>query len=122
MANGITFGAWLKQRRNDLGLTQEELAENIHCSFSTLRKLKGDERRPSGQVAELIASYINIPADEQEAFVAFARRGGSISSPGEGLPADVEASTPWRAARGRLTNLPSRLTPLIGREHQQAIL
>ncbi len=38
-AGAITFGGWLKQRRKELGITQEEFADSIDCSLTTLQKL-----------------------------------------------------------------------------------
>ena len=34
------FGNWLKQRREALDFTQKELAREVSCSLSTLRKLE----------------------------------------------------------------------------------
>jgi predicted ATPase/DNA-binding XRE family transcriptional regulator/Tfp pilus assembly protein PilF len=112
MAEGITFGSWLKQRRKELGLTQEELAERVDCSYGTMRKLEADERRPSGQIAHLLAGYFHVPDDEREAFVTFARTGRSASG-------EAASHAPWREVHLRQTNLPTALTPLVGREQQE---
>jgi predicted ATPase/transcriptional regulator with XRE-family HTH domain len=122
-----TFGNWLKQRRKELGLAQEELAEHIGCSEIMMRKLESGERHPSGQVAQLLADYLHIPGDEREAFITFARGGGATasSSPSDGAQAsgrtDQSGSrAPWRSAYIRRTNLPASLTLLIGREAEVA--
>ena len=73
MNENITFGSWLKQRRREAGVTQEELAERIGCSGTAIRKIELGERRPSGQIAQLLAEYLKIDADEREAFIDFAR-------------------------------------------------
>src|SRR6266545_6000943 len=113
-----SLGSWLKGRRRELGITQEELADRISCSLITLQKIEAGERRPSRQVALLLAERFGIPLDERDDFVAFARTGQSLdsSSPLTG-PGSVEVAsrTPWRMARFAKTNLPSVLTPLIGR-------
>lgn len=120
MREGITFGGWLKQRRRELGVTQEELAESIGCSGTAIRKIEVGDRHPSGQIAQLLADYLSIPADEREAFIAFARTGrpalvGAGTAPGE---AGMRAL--WRNAYLHQTNLPTVLTPLIGRVQEAA--
>src|SRR5436190_7939951 len=70
---GTTFGSWLKQRRKELGVAQDELAERIGCSEAMLWKIEAGRRHPSSQIAHLLAYYFRIPTDEHEAFVAFAR-------------------------------------------------
>jgi transcriptional regulator with XRE-family HTH domain len=65
MATNITFGTWLKKRRRHLDLTQNELAEQASCSVDMVRKIERDVRRPSKQLAELIAETLNIPQDQQ---------------------------------------------------------
>jgi predicted ATPase/transcriptional regulator with XRE-family HTH domain/Tfp pilus assembly protein PilF len=109
MAGGTTFGGWLKQRRKDEGIAQEELAEEVGCSLAMLRKIESGERRPSGQIAQLLAEHFHIPAGEREAFVVFAR----TAPAGDAVP----SRSPWRTnlAPASRTNLPSVLTPLVGR-------
>ena len=128
MSENLIFGSWLKQRRKELGLTQEEVAEHIGCSPSALQKIENGERRPSGQVSHLLALYLRIPTDEREAFVTFARSGQSASafarSP-HGSPApnphdEIAQHAPWRVSYRSRTNLPAVLTPLIGREQEVA--
>ncbi len=55
-----SFGEWLKRQRKAAGLTQEQLAEQVSCSTITLRKIEAEERRPSAQIAELLAEIFNI--------------------------------------------------------------
>jgi predicted ATPase/transcriptional regulator with XRE-family HTH domain/Tfp pilus assembly protein PilF len=120
MADETTFGSWLKQRRKELGLAQEELAEHIGCSESMLRKLESGERHPSGQVAQLLAGYLHVPEEERQAFIAFARSGKTDPT------ATLNSSAPWRASgvpavpAPPKNNLPSMLTGLIGREKEEA--
>ena len=119
MSEGITFGSWLKQRRNDMGITQDELAERLGFSPIMLWKIESGERRPSSQTAALLADYFHVPDDEREAFVIFARTGRA----GAGSPDGGSVTAPWRAATAHHTNLPQALTPLIGRkEDERAIL
>ena len=41
-----SFGAWLKRRRQVLGLTQEELARPVGCAVVTIRKMGFNPARP----------------------------------------------------------------------------
>jgi transcriptional regulator with XRE-family HTH domain len=67
------FGQWLRQRRRSLDLTQTELARLIGCSTVNIRKLESNERRPSRQMACLLADQLGIADEERTAFVRFAR-------------------------------------------------
>ena len=66
-------GAWLRERRRSLDLTQEALAERVGCSAESIRKIEADERRPSRRLAERLADKLGIPAQEREAFLEAAR-------------------------------------------------
>ncbi len=71
--NTMFFGQWLRQRRRSLDLTQTELASLVGCSTVNIRKLEGSERRPSRQMADLLADHLGIADEERDAFVRFAR-------------------------------------------------
>jgi transcriptional regulator with XRE-family HTH domain len=120
MALEPTFGQWLKQRRKSLDLTQDELALRVGCSLVTIQKLESGERRPSKQIAHLIAKHLNIPRDECPYFVKFARdtAHGNRQAALPELPATP--GTPWRVLRRRYTNLPVSATKLIGRDQDVA--
>ena len=117
MESPITFGEWLRQSRNELRLTREEFARRVGCSVSALRKIEDGERRPSSQIAELMANCLNIPPAERSTFVKVARgelsvdRLSPVSKPIAG-PSVSSASTTPR------TNLPVLPTPLIGRQRE----
>ncbi len=118
MSNETTLGGWLRQRRSELGLTQEELADGLGFSRAMMRKIEAGERRPSGQIAHLLAGYFRIPDDERDAFVAFARSGRAAPP----LQGDGQPLPPWRRTYPRQTNLPALLTPTIGREREVTAL
>jgi transcriptional regulator with XRE-family HTH domain len=110
-----SFGYWLRLKRKALDLTREALADRVGCSVSTIRKLEDEERRPSTQIAELLAEIFKIPTNERTAFLRFAR-GDWRSAPSLG---DEEA--PWRVSTPALpqhprSNLPATFTSLIGRD------
>ncbi len=104
MTAETSFGQWLRQRRKALDLTREQLAQRVSCAVVTITKLEAGERRPSRQIAELLAEHLNIPTDQRPAFVSFAR--------GEA----TDSATPWGTPFHPLTNLSPQLTALIGRE------
>ncbi|MEP7136842.1 MAG: protein kinase [Chloroflexota bacterium] len=68
-----SFGILAKNRRRELGLTQDELARRVGCAPITIRKIEADDLRPSVQIAERMAMALNIPLEERAAFVKLAR-------------------------------------------------
>ena len=115
---GTAFGAWLKQRRAALGLAQKELARQAGCSAVTIEKIESGERRPSSQVAEMLAEVLKVPADERRAFSVFAR--ARLSADHLLVLTDADSRAPWRTLYRRSTNLPSSPTAFIGREKEVA--
>ncbi len=111
MVQQITFSQWLKTRRKMLDLTQQALAERVSCSVEMIYKIEAGQRRPSAQIARLLAAELNIPPNEQAAFVRFAR----AEAPTPLHTRQVE-TTPWRDAFMPHNNLPLQFTALIGRE------
>jgi predicted ATPase/DNA-binding XRE family transcriptional regulator len=107
----VSFGEWLKRRRGAQGWTQEQLAQKIHCSTSALRKFESEERRPSAQSIELLATIFRIPQEEQTVFLRFAR--GDWKSALDEMPEEFPWSTSTKSPR---SNLPTPVTSLIGRE------
>ncbi len=120
MSDSRTFGGWVHQQRHARGMTQDELAEHLGFSAALLRKLEAGERRPSGQIAELLADYFCIPADERAAFVAFARTRPATGADGDLVAGEGSSRAPWRSVYLHQTNLPALLAPLIGREREGA--
>jgi predicted ATPase/class 3 adenylate cyclase len=72
-ASDASFGRWLRRRRKTRDLTQDALAEQVGCSVATIRKIETDERRPSRQIAELLADVLAIAPGERAAFLQAAR-------------------------------------------------
>jgi transcriptional regulator with XRE-family HTH domain len=60
----LVFCEWLKRRRKALDLTQVELAERAGCSVGTLRKIESGDRRPSKQLAGLLAKSLEISKED----------------------------------------------------------
>jgi WD40 repeat protein/transcriptional regulator with XRE-family HTH domain len=68
-----SFGRFVRQRRRELDLTQEELARRVGCAAITIRKIEADDARPSVQIAERLAMALAIPLDDRAEFVRRAR-------------------------------------------------
>src|SRR6476659_8350822 len=75
MTQSITFGEWLKHRRKELDYTQDQLARLADCSPAMIRKIEAGDRRPSRQIAELLAEHLEVAPNEREAFFRLARLG-----------------------------------------------
>ncbi len=116
------FGEWLKHRRKKLDLTQAELAGRAGCSVFALRKIESGERRPSKQLAGLLASSLEIPPEDRVTFIKVAR--------GELNLERLRSPTPSHAADHSISQklspsrivLPFQPTPLIGRETELSAL
>jgi predicted ATPase/transcriptional regulator with XRE-family HTH domain len=113
-----SFGTWVRHRRKALDLTQQQLAASVGCSRSLIFKIESDERRPSRQIAELLAQHVEIPPDQRDLFLKVARyekRVGQL----EVIP-PLASRTPKAVpiSQDIQPNLPLPLTPLIGREHE----
>lgn len=118
-----TFGEWLKRRRNELDLTQVELAKRASCSVFTLRKIEAGERRPSKLLAQLLARSLDIPPEDQTTFIRVARKELNIErlcSP-EHVRRAMLQSNPVESSTRKI-NLPSQATRLIGRDTELAAL
>jgi len=70
---GVSFGYWVKKRRKSLDLTQASLAGKVGCSVATIEKIEADVRRPSHQIAELLAEALDVPASDRPVFLKVAR-------------------------------------------------
>lgn len=73
MKQESSFGSFVRQRRREMDLTQEELARRVGCAAITLRKIEADDLRPSIQIAERLAMALGIPLEERAEFVRRAR-------------------------------------------------
>ena len=63
--SNITIGEKIKKRRNEISLTQDELARKADIPYTTLVKIEtGKVRNPSVDTVKKIASALNITIDE----------------------------------------------------------
>jgi len=111
-----SFGSWIKRRRKALDLTQQELAKQVGCSSSLIFKIESDERRPSRQIAELLAEKLDIPTEQRTLFLKIARQEKSVVN--LDTMADLSAVEPVSSIKQNPNNLPVPPTPLIGRDHE----
>ena len=109
-----SFGSWVRRKRKALDLTQQELAQRLGCSLSTILKIESDERRPSRQIAELLATHLDIPPDQIPLFLKVARQEKAADSLGE-----IESPGPPHLS-GRRVPIPHAPGSLIGREFELA--
>jgi predicted ATPase/transcriptional regulator with XRE-family HTH domain/Tfp pilus assembly protein PilF len=116
------FGSWLKRRRKELGLSQKDLARAADCSVVSITKIEAGERKPSRQIAGLLADYFDVPHEERTAFVEFARVEWPASQ--AGVLSGANISAPWRSLHAlrtlerlqrRPNNLPAQRTSFVGR-------
>jgi len=113
-----SFSQWLKKRRKTLDLTQGELAKRVGCAIITIQKIEANERRPSKQMAGLLAEHLDIPKEVNQEFVRFAR-----GEPGARRVVafhEMGRRAVWRISPYQLTNIPIQPTPLIGRDQDAA--
>src|SRR5690349_17983376 len=89
-----SFGAWLRMRRKALDLTQFDLAERIGCAESTIQRIEAGERRPSKQVAVLLAAALAVAESDQAAFVRFARAAVPAGPPPAAAPTPLAPRHP----------------------------
>jgi len=73
METTSSFGYWIRRQRKALDLTQQALADRVGCSLAAIKKIEGDERRPSRQIAERLADVLDVPAAQREVFLEVAR-------------------------------------------------
>jgi predicted ATPase/DNA-binding XRE family transcriptional regulator len=110
-----SFGNWVRRRRKALDLTQQVLAKQVGCSVSLILKIEMDERRPSRQVAQLLAEQLEIPEDQRELFLKIARlEKGTQALDSLSLPTTPQPDSVFQT----LPSLPLPLTSLIGREQE----
>jgi len=69
----LSFGVWVHRRRQALALSRDDLAGAVGVAPVTLRKIEADERRPSVEVAALLARQLDLPPGLYAAFVQAAR-------------------------------------------------
>jgi len=118
----VFFGEWVKKRRKALDLTQEELAHRAGCSIFALRKIESGERRPSKQLADLLAKALEVPSEEKQTFIRVARGETSLERlhlpPLDSSIASISSPQPAHVSN----RIPLLHTPLVGRGSELAAM
>lgn len=111
-----SFGYWVRRRRKALDLTQSDLARQVFCALSTIKKIELDERRPSRHMAERLADCLFLQGTERDAFLA--------ASQAELAPYQLLTISSPIFPRLQPSNLPppQLQTPFVGYENELAQL
>lgn len=115
-----SFGYWVRRQRLALDLTQAELARQVGCATVTISKIERDERRPSRQLAQLLAARLAISADQQREFLAAAL--GDLATDRLSLVNQPTWPHAPPANSRALSGLPIPLTPFVGRRQELQLL
>jgi predicted ATPase/DNA-binding XRE family transcriptional regulator len=103
------FGSQLRRHRLRAGLTQEELADRAGLSPRAISALeRGERRRPYPHTMRALAEALGLSEAERTEFLAIASRS----------PLTRHATAEPRPEF--ISQLPSPLTPIIGREREEA--
>jgi predicted ATPase/DNA-binding XRE family transcriptional regulator len=109
-AHAPRFGELLKTHRAAAGLTREELAERAGLSAKGIGALERGERlTPRKETVALLIAALGLSNDDKAALLTAARRRHGATLP-----------EPARTRSFVENNLPAYLTPLIGRERDEA--
>ena len=69
----MTLGEKIKKLRNEKGLTQKDLADQVHVTFQTVSKWENDENEPDvstlRELAKLFGCSMDYLLSEEEIFL-----------------------------------------------------
>jgi transcriptional regulator with XRE-family HTH domain len=124
-SNQQPFHLWMKQRRAELDLSRAELADLVGCSLAMVRQLEQGRRRPSRQLAERLARFLQVAPEDRTLFLHVARTpplaaGGQPTTP-DSHPRSEQAypqRIPSAPRLARRSALPTQPDQLIGRERE----
>jgi predicted ATPase/transcriptional regulator with XRE-family HTH domain len=124
MAEALGFPQWLRQRRVELGLTQEQLALATACSVSLIRKVESGARQPSRAVTERLARALHLSEQERVTFLVRAQQGATFHTQAADPPVSGWLPIPPSPLLGReealadltalIFNTPGRMISLVG--------
>lgn len=115
-SQATTFGALLKRFRRAAGLSQEGLAERVGYSVGHLSRLERAARLPGATIVARLADTLQLSPTDRAIFIASASHPETID------PIDPHSAAPPHAQAPATDNLPAQLAPLVGREHEQALV
>ena len=110
-----SFGEWVQKRRNQLRYSRRKFADLVGCAPVTIKKIERDERRPSAQMAELLAEHLQLPESEIEKFLQRANGQfiATMSDPIELSFTEIQAQS--NRPNEPKHNLPAQVTSFVGR-------
>src|SRR5262249_7516607 len=112
MQRASAFAELLKRHRLAAGLTQDELAEQAQISVRAISDLeRGVSRAPHKDTLRLLADALRLSEDDRALLLESARRARR---------GDASVSTPKPFTS--VGDVPVSLTPLIGREREEAAI
>jgi predicted ATPase/DNA-binding XRE family transcriptional regulator len=115
--NGSDFAALLRRYRRRSGLTQEELAERAGLSRAAVSLLeRGNTQAPQKATVDMLSAALALAPEEATELVVKSRR---ARRPEHREYEDAPTASAETVYDG---SLPMPLTPLIGREQEQATL
>jgi transcriptional regulator with XRE-family HTH domain len=104
---GTALGDRIRQRRKELGYTQENVAELMHATQSWFHKIEdGQIKRPSGQRLRTLADVLGLDFDELSVLAGLADRPSTAAKFRATLPEEDAA---------RLEEMHTRIDPLLTR-------
>lgn len=106
-----SMGEWIRRRRKALDMTQKALADRVGCALITMARIEADERRPSRDIALLLAEHLQVPPEQRAAFVRVAR--GEINASRLVVPVSPDLAGGWqsRSPQAATQNRAARATP-----------
>jgi len=125
-AEPITVGALARRARERRGLTREDVAVRAALSVETIRNVERARARPYRQTVDALLDALHADEAERAAVLAAWRRQPAAVDPVRdtdlGAVDDVSTAgdTGGRAAGECMDALPAPLTPLLGREREEA--
>ncbi len=127
-AGPITLGDLVRRARERRGLTREDVAGRATptVSVETLRNVERGRVRPYRHTIDALLDALHAAEAERAAVLAAWRRQPAAAGPARDTvmdavdDADTAGDTADRAAGEFMDALPAPLTPLLGREHEEA--
>ena len=118
--DGAPPGRWLRQRREDAGLSQEEVADRSGLSVRTVSNVeRGSIRTPHPRTIRLLGETLGLPANACDELIAEGRassRSGPVATSPE--PAQLAGTAGFVVPR----ELPGLARHFVGREDELAAL
>lgn len=111
------LGEWMRARRKQLDMTQEDLARRTGCARVTIQKIEEGARRPSRSLAATLAKAMALDDPDTTQFIDMAR---STAGGFPGVEAEAARTRPIRSRLAEKAFLPTPLSSFIGRRSEIA--